>query len=82
MSQGLVRQGTTKRYQWDRRQAHDLDYFINGGVERRRGPWDRRCGRDRRSGVERRMNNLSANQDSERRTGNDRRRGIERRRYI
>ena len=38
-----------KTYSHDRRKMYDLDYFATGGIERRKGSWDRRSGKDRRS---------------------------------
>ena len=32
----------------DRRRIYDLDYFLRGGVERRRGSWGGRAAKDRR----------------------------------
>ena len=64
----------------NRRRVYDLDYFAEGGIERRSGSWERRSGRDRRSGKERRMFNDYAYSDADRRSGEDRRSGKERRR--
>lgn len=30
----------------DRRRIYDLDYFLGGGIERRKGPWSRQVGKD------------------------------------
>ena len=30
----------------DRRLIYDLDYFLGGGVERRKGAWSRQAGKD------------------------------------
>ena len=64
---------------WDRRQVYDLDYFANGGLERRSGPWGRRSSRDRRSGTDRRLVGDSEYTGPERRRGIERRTGKERR---
>lgn len=66
-----------------RRQFYDVDYFARGGVERRRGSWDRRLARDRRSGKNRRQfydADYFARGGVERRRGSwDRRSGRDRR---
>ena len=59
-------------YARDRRQIYDLDYFANGGVERRTGPWDRRSGKDRRQAT-----NPLDYAGPERRTAIDRRKGMD-----
>lgn len=38
----------------DRRQTYDLDYFVNGGLEKRKGRWQRRQNEDNRSVMNRR----------------------------
>ncbi len=30
----------------DRRRIYDLDYFLGGGIERRKGAWSRQAGED------------------------------------
>jgi hypothetical protein len=68
-------------YPIDRRKTHDLAYFINGGVERRRGRWDRRSNRDRRRlWKDRRVFSGPYYEGTERRSGTDRRSGDDRRR--
>ena len=32
----------------DRRRIYDLDYFLGGGIERRKGAWSRQAGKDDR----------------------------------
>jgi hypothetical protein len=64
----------------ERRRTYDLDYFLKGGVERRKGPWrlspitDRRLGKERRKA----MPTLDY-RGPERRSGLERRSGIDRR---
>jgi len=64
----------------ERRHTYDLDYFLKGGIERRKGPWrlspitDRRSGKDRRKA----MHTLDY-RGPERRSGLERRSGIGRR---
>lgn len=67
----------------DRRQIYDLDYFLNGGIERREGPWRKQPTTDRRSGKDRRkaMHNLEYS-GPERRSGFERRSGIDRRKTL
>ena len=43
-----------KGYSHDRRDIYDADYFSNGGVERRKGSWERRSRKDRRLSGDRR----------------------------
>ena len=64
----------------DRRHIYDLDYFLNGGIERRGGSWRKRPITDRRSGKDRRkaMHSLDYS-GPERRSGIERRSEIDRR---
>lgn len=67
-------------YPPDRRQAHDLEYFAKGGVERRSGRWNRRSPGDRRRlWKDRRVFNDPNYKGPERRSGKDRRRVKDRR---
>ena len=65
-----------KVYHYDRRQIYDTDYFLNGGIERRKGAWERRSGKQRRSGRDRRLTfDPKYMYTPERRSGVDRRVG-------
>ena len=46
----IKRTGVDRRSQIERRQVYSIDYFIKGGVERRRGVERRKNRRDRRTG--------------------------------
>lgn len=60
------------------RQAHDTNYFSRGGVERRRGSWERRSGRDRRFSTGRRLEfDNKYIFVPERQSGQDRRRRVD-----
>ena len=37
----------------DRRRTYDLDYFLRGGIERRKGAWNKQAGEDHPLGRER-----------------------------
>ena len=67
---------------WDRRQSYDLDYFTSGGIENRRGPWERRSGIDRRSSGDRRLSGGFDYHGHEQRSGEERRRGKDRRQSL
>ena len=66
----------------DRRKIYDADYFVDGGVERRKGDWERRSGRDRRFLIERRLFNDPNYTGPERRSGVERRIKRDRRKSI
>ena len=75
-------------YSHDRRNIYDLDYFTNGGIERKKGSWERRTGKDnrslrcRRSGKDRRLPfNPKYIFVPEKRSDQDRRRVADRRLY-
>ena len=61
---------------WDRRTAYDLDYFENGDVERRRGLWERRSGKDRRRSADSEYDGLKKHIDKDRRCGEERRKSL------
>jgi len=64
----------------DRRYIYNVDYFLNGGIERRGGCWRKRPLTDRRSGEDRRKAMLSLDYSGpERRSGLERRSVIDRR---
>ena len=67
---------------WDRRQSYDLDYFTSGGIERRRGSWERRSGIDRRSSGDRRLSGGFDYPGHEKRSGEERRREKDRRQSL
>ena len=63
---------------YDRRLTYDLDYFLGGGIERRKGAWSRQAGKDDRLGRDRSLTSHSYPLRFEVPRGKKRRGGTER----